>query len=416
MTRNIFAIIGTMAALFGSLLQSPSAIGQEGKVVWVHDPAVIKQGANYYIFSTFGGIRVRKSTDLIRWASDGEVLHGVPGWAKERVPNAKDLWAPDISFFDGKYHLYYAVSSFGKNRSCIGLATNQTLDRDSPQFRWVDEGFVVGSVPENDFNAIDPNPVMDQNGKPWLSFGSFWSGIQIVPLDRRSGKPNGRAAFIAGRQGGAIEAPFIVRRDRYYYLFVSFDFCCKGVKSDYKIMVGRAERVDGPYVDYTGRKLLDGGGTLVLAGYGRIHGPGHNAVLRDGNNEYLVHHFYDGENSGLCTLQIRPLIWAKDGWPLAGEPIQKETKKPDTKGVAGSWQHSVNFDTGDTISLLPEGTINRNTRNTWRLSGSNLQLRWYRDHAPGGVRVDDCFVSPDGSWYVGRNQQGTIIRGVRRPE
>jgi arabinan endo-1,5-alpha-L-arabinosidase len=413
MARIIFVSVGAMTAMVGSLLQSPYAIGQEGDVDGIHDPCIIKEGTHYYVFSTHGGILVRKSSDLKNWERDGEVLAGVPAWAKERVPEAGDLWAPDISFFDGKYHLYYSVSSWGKNRSCIGLATNKTLDRESPLFHWVDEGFVVGSTPENDFNAIDPNLVINQDGKPWLTFGSFFSGIQMVALGKKTGKPIGKSFVIAGRHGGAIEAPFIVRRGRYYYLFVSFDFCCKGVESDYKIMVGRSQRVDGPYLDYNGRKLLDGGGTLVLAGHGRIHGPGHNAVLRDGNNEYLVHHFYDGENGGRPTLQIRPLVWAKDGWPLAGEPIKTETRKPDKKAVVGNWQHSVNFDTGDTISLLPEGTINRGTRNTWRLRGSSLQLRWYRDDAPGGVWVDDCFVSPDGSWYVGRNQQGTIIRGVR---
>jgi arabinan endo-1,5-alpha-L-arabinosidase len=415
MNRTILSLACTIIALIGSCIQPASSNGQEGDVVWVHDPAVIKQGAFYYMFSTFGGIRVRKSTDLIRWVSDGEVLPGVPAWAKERVPEAKELWAPDVSFFDGKYHLYFATGTFGTNRSCIGLATNKTLDRDSTQFRWVDEGFVIGSVPDDDYNAIDPNLVMDQNGNPWLSFGSFWSGIKIVPLDRGSGKPDGQATLIAGRHGGAIEAPFIVRRGRYYYLFVSFDSCCKGVESDYKIMVGRSQKVGGPYVDYNGQKLLDGGGTLVLAGYGQIHGPGHNAVLRDGNHEYVIHHFYDGQNAGLCTLQIRPLIWAKDAWPLAGEPIQAETKKSDKKGLFGNWHHMVNFDTGDIISLLPDGTINRGTRNTWRLRGSSLQLRWRRDDAPGGVWVDDCFVSSDGSSYVGRNQQGMVIRGIRRP-
>ena len=181
-------------------------------------------------------------------------------------------------------------------------------------------------------------------------------------------------------------------------------------------MVGRSGNVAGLYIDYTGQKLIEGGGTLVLAGYGRFRGPGHNSVLREGNTDYLVHHFYDAENGGHSALQIRPLVWGKDGWPLAGEPIQTEVKQTRKGSVAGNWQHSVNFDPGYTISLLPEGTINnKNTRNTWRFRGSSLQLRWYGKDAPGGVWVDDCVVSPDGSTYVGRNQHGTIVRGVRSP-
>lgn len=415
MVRKLLASGGSTTVLLGLLFSLQPVIAQEGDVVGVHDPCIIKEGAYYYVFSTHGGIFVRKSADLKNWERDGEVLLGVPAWAKRRVPEAGDLWAPDISSFNGKYHLYYTVSSWGKNRSCIGLATNKTLDRTSPLFRWVDEGFVIDSLPGRDnFNAIDPNVVLDPDGKPWLSFGSFFSGVQMVRLDKNTGKPISSPFLIAGRNGAGIEAPFIIRRGRYYYLFVSFDQCCQGVDSTYKIMVGRSHNVAGPYVDYTGQKLLNGGGTLVLAGYGRFRGPGHNSVLREGNTDYLVHHFYDAENGGRFALQIRPLIWGKDGWPLAGEPIQTEVTQTHKGSVVGSWQHSVNFDPGYTISLLPDGTIkNKGTRATWRFRGSSLQLRWYRKDAPGGVWVDDCFVSPDGSWYVGRNQRGIIVRGVR---
>jgi arabinan endo-1,5-alpha-L-arabinosidase len=417
MGRNIFAIVSAITVLVGSLIQSLPAFAQEGDVEGVHDPCIIKEGAYYYVFSTHGGIQVRKSSDLKTWERDGEVLTGVPTWAKSRVPECVDLWAPDIIFFNGKYHLYYTVSSWGQNRSCIGLASNNTLDRASPLFRWVDEGFVIDSIPGRDnFNAIDPNVALDQDGKPWLSFGSFFSGIQMVRLDRKTGKTIGTPFLIAGRNGAGIEAPFIIRRGRFHYLFVSFDQCCQGVDSTYKIMVGRSRNVAGPYIDYTGQKLLNGGGTLVLEGYGRFRGPGHNAVLRERDTDYLVHHFYDAENGGRPALQIRPLVWGKDGWPLAGEPIQTEAKHSRKESVVGSWQHSVNFEPGNTISLLPDGAINyKGARNTWRLSGSSLQLRWYRKDAPGGVWLDNCLVSPDGSWYVGRNQHGAIVRGVRDP-
>ncbi len=332
MNCNRLPIVAVIIVFTGHTLQTSSAIGQEGDVEGVHDPCIIKEGAYYYVFSTRGGIMVRKSADLKNWKRDGMVLSGVPAWAKSRVPAAKDLWAPDISFFGGKFHLYYSVSSWGKNRSCIGLASNKTLDRESPHFRWVDEGLVIDSMPGRDkFNAIDPNVAFDQDGTPWLSFGSFFSGIQMVRLDQKTGKPSGSPFGIAGRNGGAIEAPFIIRRGEYYYLFVSFDQCCKGVDSTYKIMVGRSRNIAGPYLDDMGRKLLDGGGTLVLAGYGRFRGPGHNSVLQEGNHDYLVHHFYDAVNRGRPTLQIRPLTWGKDDWPRAGEPIPVKPKQTDRR-------------------------------------------------------------------------------------
>ena len=81
----------------------------------------------------------------------------------------------------------------------------------------------------------------------------------------------------------------------FYYLFVSFDHCCRGVNSDYKVMVGRSRSLTGPYVDRAGKPMLEGGGTLVLAGAGtgRLRGPGHNAILRDGDKDWFVHHYYD---------------------------------------------------------------------------------------------------------------------------
>jgi arabinan endo-1,5-alpha-L-arabinosidase len=394
------------------------ALAQKGDVLGVHDPCIIKSGAAYYVFSTHGGIFVRKSVDLQKWERDGQVLPGVPAWAKDLVPEARDLWAPDISFFSGKLHLYYSVSSWGKNRSCIGLATNRTLDRASPEFRWVDEGLVIASMPGRDgFNAIDPNVFCDDDGTIWLSFGSYFNGIQMVRLDPDTGKPTGSPFVIARRKGGAIEAPFVIRRGRYYYLFVSVDRCCRGVESTYKIMVGRSPAVEGPYIDIAGEKLLDGGGTLVLAGYGRFRGPGHNAVLHEGDTDYLVHHFYDREARGRSKLQIRPMIWGNEGWPLAGEPGgQGLDRQSPVEGVAGRWRYSVDFGPEDEIAFLPNGSINGpDTGATWRLHGTVLQLSWPRPDAPGGAWVEDCYCSPDGKWFVGRNQRGSVVRGVRDP-
>jgi arabinan endo-1,5-alpha-L-arabinosidase len=409
--------VASIAVLMGILLTTRPLRAQEGDVVGVHDPAIIKEGAYFYVFSTHGGIYVRRSTDLYHWQNYGEVLPGVPDWAKRRVPSVIDLWAPDISFFNGKYHLYYAVSTWAQQLAVIGLATNTTLDRESPKFHWIDEGFVMDSIPgRDDYTAIDPNVAFDQSGTPWLTCGSFRSGIVMVRLDRRTGKPVTAPFHIAGRNGAGIEAPYIIRRGRYYYLFVSFDQCCEGVNSTYKIMVGRSVGVTGPYLDHTGRRLSDGGGTLVLTGYARFCGPGHNSIVREGNTDYLVHHFYDAEHGGRNALQIRPLILGRDGWPVAGEPIQEPPlKRPAERGsLVGRWQHGVNFDPGNEISLLADGTI-ANTRATWRVRGSSLQMRWYKNDIAGGVWVDDCYISPDGMWYVGRNQQGAVIRGLRKP-
>lgn len=293
----------------------------------VHDPVIAKNNGFYYLFATGPGVPMWRSADLKTWSRIGRVFQeNVPAWAQQEIAGSRGLWAPDIAFWNGRYHLYYSVSTFGKNRSLIGLATNATLDSNAPDYRWVDEGKVVESFSESDFNAIDANFVQVAPDRIAMSFGSFWSGLKLVNLDTKTAKPAPGATLISIARrpdSPAIEAPFIVRHGDYFYQFVSFDKCCAGVQSTYNVRVGRARQVEGPYLDRDGNSMLEGGGTVLLEGQPdkNLFGPGHCSVLRDGERDYLVHHFYDGAAAGVPTLQIRPLSWADDGWPIVGKPM-----------------------------------------------------------------------------------------------
>jgi len=115
----------------------------------------------------------------------------------------------------------------------------------------------------------------------------------------------------------AIEAPFIVFHGGYYYLFTSWDLCCRGVKSTYKTVVGRAKVVTGPYVDETGKPLLDGGGTPLLIGNSRWLGPGGESIWMGAKNQNLiVFHAYDAK-TGRPSMQLSTIDWT-GGWPHAG--------------------------------------------------------------------------------------------------
>ena len=117
---------------------------------------------------------------------------------------------------------------------------------------------------------------------------------------------------------GAIEAPFVIRHGDDWYLFVSFDFCCRGARSNYKVMVGRSKTVTGPYVDKEGKPMSEGGGTLLVeAATDLWHGAGHEAFLHDGDADYLAFHAYSAEN-GRPQLQISTIDW-QDGWPVAAK-------------------------------------------------------------------------------------------------
>lgn len=285
-----------------------------------HDPVVIAAGGTYFLFQTGRGIPTKRSTNLVEWRRGPGVFAANPAWIAQRVPGATDLWAPDISHFGGVFHLYYSASTFGSNRSCIGHATAASLEPGA----FVDQGPIVCSNyggARDDWNAIDPNVVIDAAGTPWLSFGSFWSGLKLVRLNSAGVRADEVLLSIAGRPGGAgIEAPFIVRRGAHYYLFASFDACCRGVDSTYNVRVGRAADVRGPYVDRAGTAMTAGGGTPLLQGNTRYRGPGHNAVLVDGARAYDIHHAYDAEANGAAVLRISELVWDADGWPVSGGP------------------------------------------------------------------------------------------------
>ena len=319
-----FSILLKVGALAWPQQQLPVTNGQsKGDIRQVHDPSIIKEGNTYYVFSTRAGIAIRCSKDLIQWQLCGDVFAHLPEWAVKDVPGLRGLWAPDVSYFNGRYYLYYSASTFGSNHSSIGLATNETLDPSSEKYRWVDQGKVIGSNSDDDWNAIDPNVVFDEHNQPWLAFGSFWGGIKLRKLEQATGKLSSqdqKLYSLASRprtsgSPGAVEAANIIRKNGYYYLFVSFDLCCRGANSTYNIRVGRARHLTGPYLDRSGKAMIDGGGTLVVGGAGRWAGPGHCAILQEKGGDHLVYHAYDTEWRGVSTLRISTLDWDSEGWP-----------------------------------------------------------------------------------------------------
>jgi arabinan endo-1,5-alpha-L-arabinosidase len=281
-----------------------------------HDPSAIEQNGGVYLYYTGARLPGKTSKDLLVWnASSSALGNSNPSWIATQVPGATNLWAPDISFYNGQYHLYYSASTFGSNSSCIGHATRESLESGS----WTDHGSVVCSKSSDNWNAIDPNLVVDIEGTAWLSFGSFWSGIKLVALDQSGARANTDLFSIASRNGGAIEAPYIVRRCGYYYLFVSFDTCCRGANSTYNIRVGRSEQIKGPYVDKEGKQMMDGGGTQLVSGDNSWKGPGQSAVLFVDDRAYNIYHAYASSN-GRATLRVSELVWDSDGWPISGGP------------------------------------------------------------------------------------------------
>jgi arabinan endo-1,5-alpha-L-arabinosidase len=300
----------------------------------VHDPVMIQQDGTYYLFCTGKGISVFSSKDMTNWTKQKQIFDTAPKWVDKVVPNFDNhIWAPDVSFHNGQYYLYYSVSAFAKNTSAIGVATNKTLNPSDKDYKWEDHGIVIQSVPNRDlWNAIDPNLIYDENNTPWLTFGSFWNGLKIVKLKADLLTPaepeewytvarRERTFKLEDKDPGdaALEAPFIFKKNDYYYLFLSWDYCCRGEKSTYKVVVGRSKTVQGPYLDATGKSLFEGGGTLVIEGNKNWAGVGHNSTYTFNGKDYMVFHAYDLSQRGAPKLKIKEIKW-ENGWPKV-EPM-----------------------------------------------------------------------------------------------
>ena len=288
-----------------------------------HDPALVvgQHGSPSFVYSTGdakvdgGALQIRRSVDGIHWRFVGSVWKTRPAWIADTIPGVPALWAPELIQHGGTWYLYYAASTFGSNHSAIGLATNTTLDPGAAGYHWVDRGAVLVSQTSDPYNAIDPALVVDGSGAPWMAFGSFWSGIQLVKLAWPSGlrADDTPPVLIAGGRASpnAIEGSQLVHHGGRFYLFVSVGFCCRGAQSTYQVAVGRSDAIGGPYLDKQGLAMLTGGGTIVLTTRGSRVGPGGESYSRG----QLGFHYYDADHDGRTTLAIAPVAWGDDGWP-----------------------------------------------------------------------------------------------------
>jgi arabinan endo-1,5-alpha-L-arabinosidase len=281
----------------------------------------------YYRFWTGDYIPSAKSTNLTSWQDAPAIfanktyspwvdswLAGIPG------ETFNFPWAPDVSFFNGRYHLYSSFSAkFGDNISCITHLTANDIAAGG----WTDQGTVICTTGSENYNAIDADVGLDASGKPYLAFGSFWNGIMVTPLaadGSRSGTTLTRLAWAS-----QIEAPVLFRRCGYYYLFVTWGLCCPGEgrtvdQLTYRVAVGRSQNILGPYVDRDGKAMLDGGGTLMVQGDDVTWAAaGHSDVLVAGSKIYHLYHAYRQSDGG-AQLRIVEMPFDSDGWPVPAGP------------------------------------------------------------------------------------------------
>ena len=228
---------------------------------------------SYLVATTGRGIPLKTSSDRTAWSDVGSAFPNGTPWTSSYTTG--DLWAPDLSYRNGQYYLYYSASTFGSMNSAIFLATSPSGNAGT----WTNRGLVVSTTSSSNYNAIDPDLVVDQQGRWFLSFGSFWSGLKVIAIDPSTGLRSGSSmTSVATRSGAASRRRTSTTAAATTTCSSRSTTAARAPQSTYRIMVGRSTSVTGPYVDRNGTAMTSGGGTQILAGHGSIHGPG---PLRD---------------------------------------------------------------------------------------------------------------------------------------
>jgi arabinan endo-1,5-alpha-L-arabinosidase len=401
----------------------------------VHDPAVIKDGGYYYVFSTDAsignrhplGVQIRRSRDLVTWEYRGAAFKNFEADCADVIkfaglnPAKHDgLWAPDIIKINGKYRLYFSASTFGSQQSCIALGEAKKIE--GP---YTYKGMVLTSGANAPGpNAIDPALVFSQEGGLYLSYGSFFGGIYLAELDRKSGflKEGAVPIKIAGGNHAALEGSAIayLPETGYYYLFVSYG----SLSRDYNIRVARSRNIAGPYLDAQGRDLNDSSlvragkaGTKLMGGYRflpgrtgdpalRVKAPGHNSVLIDGKDRFILHHVRSyGLPDYWFTMHVRSFALNRFGWPVAaprrytGRPRAAPTPPPD-----GDYRLIEHGDANSSLSPgvldlhFESGRITGARSGSWRVYGDSRIELLLEGTLYDGVLFDQGFsaMSEDG--------------------
>lgn len=250
------------------------------------DPSVIKgNDGYYYLFST--AEHVYRSADLVNWKYVRQAFGDNP--RQTFVPGVNVYWAPCVTKQDGRYVLYFALSTWGGgDTASIGVATS---DNPGGPYKLVGDGklFTSGEVGVN--NSIDPNYI-EEDGHKYIVWGS-WNGIWLIELteDGLAVKDITKKTQIAGTR---FEAPYIYKRGHYYYLFCSIGACCEGVNSTYETIVGRSTKLMGPYYDKNGKRLMDNNYTIFLTKNSPCIAPGHNSrIIEDeAGRTWMTYHGY----------------------------------------------------------------------------------------------------------------------------
>lgn len=294
------------------------------------DPSIIRVGNDYWATATSSEwgpeFPLLHSIDLVNWKLEGAVFAHRPAWARG------NFWAPEISVFKGRYHIYY-VARKKDGPLAVAVAT-----ADNPAGPYTDRGPLVAQ----DAGSIDPVPFNDEKGNPYLIWKEDGNSrrlptiIWAQPLDesgtRLLGQPKELIRNDAGWEGAVVEGAFVVRRGEWFYLFYSGNGCC-GTGCTYALGVARSHSLMGPWEKNPANP--------ILAGNNDWRCPGHGSIVNDEQGRYwLLYHAYAAASSVFTGREglLDEVKFGVNDWPTINDgkgPSSKSTtpiQQPQRKG------------------------------------------------------------------------------------
>ncbi|MDB4995703.1 MAG: glycoside hydrolase, family 43 [Myxococcaceae bacterium] len=284
------------------------------------DPGVLAtteaNGPNYYAVCTGGAFPIRQSRSLVTWKDSGQKIlpAGKPPWAANGGRN----WAPEIHKVGNGFVAYFTSVNGGDVLSIGAASSANVLGPYQNQ---------TAPLVENAVGVIDATFFEDADGSRWLLYKIDGNSQgQATPIFLRKLAANG-LSFAAGSaateilrnqpatwEGGVVEAPWLVKRGAYYYLFYSGNV----YDARYRTGVARATNLAGPYEKF---------GSPILANNAKWEGPGHGSVVTVGALDYFVYHAYPkGDLSQRQTLV--DAIRYENGWPKISDGTPSTGPRP----------------------------------------------------------------------------------------
>ncbi len=377
------------------------------------------------------------SVDGMMWAPDVIWNPKMNKWCMYLSING-DYWYSSIILLTAdriagpyRYQGPVVISGFFENNTYketdleLAIGTQTALPA---RYKLKDDG--SGNWGERYPNCIDPCVFFDEDGKLWMTYGSWSGGIWMLELDEETGLRDYDVTYSLTGSGNGItvdpyfgkkiagghyvsgEGSYIEYIGGYYFLFMSYGFFDS--TGGYQMRVFRSQKPDGPYVDTNNTNALftsykmnygpnsDNRGVNIFGAYGdwgyqtvsglEERSQGHNSVIaaEDGRT-YLVYHtrFQNYPNNAEAhQVRVHQLFQNVDGWLVAapfeytGEQVKSEdiatTQQIVTEQIPGTYQllthtYGLNqknkaFNKPVEIQLNADGTISGSRTGTWSIT------------------------------------------------